>query len=214
MPRWVEYGAFLLALLAGSVNAVGLLGFQHQSVSHLSGTATLLGVELLSLNESSVHLINILLCFLFGSAVSGYLIENTSFKLGRHYYTALFVEGFFLLISLLFLENGLRYGHYFASAACGLQNALVTTYSGAIIRTTHVTGVFTDLGIMIGSKIKGNKFDKRKSILYLLIIFGFIFGGTIGGLLYRYFIYKSLLFPILLTLFLAIVYRFYIMDKY
>ena len=38
LPPWVEVGAFLLAFLAGSVNAVGLLGFSHQSVSHLTGT--------------------------------------------------------------------------------------------------------------------------------------------------------------------------------
>ncbi|HAI90280.1 MAG TPA: DUF1275 domain-containing protein, partial [Alcanivorax sp.] len=43
LPRWVEVGAFLLAFLAGSVNAVGLLGFSHQSVSHLTGTTSLLG---------------------------------------------------------------------------------------------------------------------------------------------------------------------------
>jgi len=32
LPRWVEYGALLLAGLAGSVNAIGLLGFQHQAI--------------------------------------------------------------------------------------------------------------------------------------------------------------------------------------
>ena len=44
LPPWVEVGAFLLAFLAGSVNAVGLLGFSHQSVSHLTGTSSLLGL--------------------------------------------------------------------------------------------------------------------------------------------------------------------------
>lgn len=43
LPRWVEYGALLLAGLAGSVNAIGLLGFQHQAISHISGTMSLLG---------------------------------------------------------------------------------------------------------------------------------------------------------------------------
>lgn len=36
LPKWVEFGAFILALVAGYVNAIGLLGFDHQSVSHLS----------------------------------------------------------------------------------------------------------------------------------------------------------------------------------
>ena len=48
LPRWVEYGALLLAGLAGSVNAIGLLGFQHQAISHISGTMSLLGSSLLT----------------------------------------------------------------------------------------------------------------------------------------------------------------------
>jgi hypothetical protein len=35
LPRWIELGAFMLALLAGTVHTVGLLGFAHQSISHL-----------------------------------------------------------------------------------------------------------------------------------------------------------------------------------
>ena len=46
LPSWVEAGAFSLALMAGVVNAVGLLGFSHQAVSHLTGTSTLLGAAL------------------------------------------------------------------------------------------------------------------------------------------------------------------------
>ena len=46
LPSWVEAGAFSLALMAGVVNAVGLLGFSHQAVSHLTGTSTLLGAGL------------------------------------------------------------------------------------------------------------------------------------------------------------------------
>ncbi len=43
LPRWVESGAFVLALIAGTINAIGLLGFEHQAVSHVSGTATQFG---------------------------------------------------------------------------------------------------------------------------------------------------------------------------
>ena len=46
LPKWVEIGGFFLALMAGSVNAIALRGFNHQGVSHLSGSSTLLGVEL------------------------------------------------------------------------------------------------------------------------------------------------------------------------
>ncbi|MEP2602113.1 MAG: DUF1275 family protein, partial [Paraglaciecola sp.] len=46
LPKWVEVGAFVLALVAGFVNAIGLLSFEHQSVSHVSGTVTFLGTSL------------------------------------------------------------------------------------------------------------------------------------------------------------------------
>jgi uncharacterized membrane protein YoaK (UPF0700 family) len=134
LPKWVEVGAFILALVAGFVNAVGLLSFEHQSVSHLSGTATLLGTGFLTLPfQHTLHLLGILLSFLFGSSIAGFLLHGSTLKLGKHYDTALFLESALLLVTLLLLTKGSFYGHFFASMACGLQNALATTYSGAII---------------------------------------------------------------------------------
>ena len=78
LPRWVEYGAFLLALLAGCVNAVGLLGFQHQAITNLSGTVTQLGNSLLTDVDSTIHLLFIVFSFLIGSVgIDGLIIENT-----------------------------------------------------------------------------------------------------------------------------------------
>ena len=210
LPKWVEVGAFILTLVAGFVNAIGLLSFEHQSVSHLSGTATILGTSLLSAPlQNVIHLLGILLSFLFGSVIAGFLLHSSTLKLGRHYDTALFLESALLLITLWFLSTGSFYGHFFASAACGLQNAMATTYSGAVIRTTHVTGIFTDLGIMLGEFFRGERLDKRKAKLFLIIIIGFIFGGTLGALLYTKYQFMALLFPSSICLFIAVVYRFY-----
>lgn len=210
LPRWIEYGAFTLALLAGSVNAVGLLGFQHQSISHLSGTATLLGTSLTGSINNSLHLLGILLSFLLGAMISGLLLSSTSLKLGRHYDSLLLIEGLLLLIAIYFLNDGSLLGHYFASAACGLQNALATTYSGAIIRTTHVTGIFTDLGILLGSALRGEAFDRRKAMLFLLIISGFILGGLGGGILYARLQFMALVVPAIICFVLALSYKIYI----
>ena len=210
LPKWVEFGAFILALIAGYVNAIGLLGFEHLSISHLSGTATLLGTELLNVSTQKVfHLMGMLLSFLAGASISGFLLHGSTLKLGRHYDTALFFESVLLFISAWFLVSGSVYGHFFASAACGLQNALATTYSGAIIRTTHVTGIVTDLGIMLGAIFRGEALDKRKAKLFLFIILGFILGGTTGAVFYSMHEFYALFIPAFICLSIATAYRIY-----
>ncbi len=210
LPKWVEVGAFVLALVAGFVNAVGLLSFEHQSVSHLSGTATLLGSSVLEGSFQNItHLAGILLSFLCGSSIAGFLLHGATLKLGRHYDTALLLESALLLIALWFLSEGSFYGHFFASAACGLQNALATTYSGAVIRTTHLTGIFTDLGISLGEFLKGKALDMRKVKLFLIIISAFILGGTSGAFVYAKYQFMALLFPAGVCFFVAFAYRVY-----
>lgn len=214
LPKWIEYGAFLLAFIAGCINAIGLLGFEHQSVSHLSGTATLLGTSFYQDSLAPVlHLGGILLAFFLGATLSGYLLHGTTLKLGRHYDTALFIQSGLIVLSFYLLSNGNIYGHYSASAACGLQNALATTYSGAIIRTTHLTGIFTDLGIMVGSFVRGENFDRRKAFLFLLIISGFILGGTAGAALFSNYQFHALLVPAFICLLLAIIYRVFYLRQ-
>lgn len=213
LPRWLELGAFTLSLLAGVVNAVGLLGFEHQSVSHLSGIATQMGVAISSLDAGWLHLLGIALSFLLGAAISGAVIRSPSLKLGSHYDTLLFIEGGLLLAALVMLREHVIFGHYLASAACGLQNAMATTYSGAIIRTTHVTGVFTDLGILIGSALRGDAFDRRKAMLFVLIISGFVGGGVWGAVLFNAFQFAALLFPAAFCFTLALAYKRFIYLK-
>ena len=204
LPPWVEGGAFLLTLLAGMVNAIGLLGFSHQAVSHLTGTATLLGQQLASMNISvALHLLLILISFVIGAALSGWLIENTALKLGRHYGSALMLEALLLLLGMWALMAGWSAGHFLASAACGLQNGLATTFSGAIIRTTHVSGIFTDLGLMLGARLRGQPLDRRRARLYLLLVTGFILGGTLGSVIFLAWQFLALLVPVLLAVLLA-----------
>lgn len=214
LPRWVEYGAFLLALIAGCVNAIGLLGFQHQSISHVSGTATLVGTELMSgsLGETA-HLLGIIFSFLIGASVSGIFLSANTLKLGRHYDYLLVIEAVLLFLSIYFLEDGVLLGHYTASAACGLQNALATTYSGAIVRTTHLTGLVTDLGIMIGARVRGKALDRRKAILFLLIISGFMLGGAMGASLFSVLGFMALAIPASLCVLLALSYRLMALEK-
>lgn len=210
LPDWVEYGAFILAFVAGCINAVGLLGFEQQALSHVSGTATLLGTTLVADSFPGIlHLSGILAAFFIGASVSGFLLRGSALKLGRHYDTALVLEALLIFAAFFLLSEESYYGHLAASAACGLQNALVTTYSGAIVRTTHLTGIFTDLGIMLGLWLRGEAFDKRKAILFLLIIAGFISGGVSGAFLFANIEFQALLAPAFICLLLALSYRLY-----
>ncbi|WP_239017350.1 YoaK family protein [Seongchinamella sediminis] len=200
----------MLAFVAGSINAIGLLGFEHQAVSHVSGTATLLGTSFLNGSyQNTVHLGGVLISFFLGAAISGYLVHGATLKLGRHYDTALVLEGCLILASYWLLSNGSFYGHFAASVACGMQNALATAYSGAVVRTTHLTGIFTDLGILVGSVLRGDSFDKRKLLLFSLIIAGFVIGGLCGAYLFALLGFKALLLPGTICFVLALWYRLY-----
>ena len=200
LPRWVEIGGFCLALIAGSVNAIALLGFNHQGVSHLSGSSSLLGVELAQGDTgAALHLLLILLSFVLGAAISGCVIGHQSLKLGRRYGVALLAESLALLLAMLMLERGNDFGHYLASAACGLQNAMVTSYSGATMRTTHMTGMVTDLGIACGHFLRGERVDWYRFKLYGVLFSGFFVGGVIGTLGYGQFGYDTLFFPAALS---------------
>jgi uncharacterized membrane protein YoaK (UPF0700 family) len=81
----------------------------------------------------------------------------------------------------------------------GLQNSLVTSISNARVRTTHLTGLFTDLGIELSQlffyKVKAQKDKLMSSIkLRLTIICFFFVGGLVGGLLYSIITLHTLLF--------------------
>ncbi|WP_070969312.1 YoaK family protein [Vibrio sonorensis] len=210
LPKWVEYGAFLLALLAGLVNAVGLLGFQHQAVSHVSGTITLLGSKVVEGHPSLWHLCFILISFVFGAAISGWLFSSPALKLGRRYGVALCFEGTLLLIAYFLLLNHSHYGQYFASAACGLQNAMITSYSGAVVRTTHLTGIMTDIGLMLGARLRGESFDHRKAKLFLFIFSGFLSGGVVGALSFHKFQIHTMLIPAAMAFVIALAYWLYL----
>lgn len=204
LPGWVERGGFVLAFAAGSVNAIAIMGVNHQGVSHLSGISTLLGIEIAGADHSSaILLVLVLLAFLAGAAISGFLIGGKSLALSRRYSVALFAEAALLVAAMFLLDRGSAVGHLLASAACGLQNAMTSTYSGAIVRTTHVTGLFTDLGVALGLRLRGEAWDRRRVWLSLALIGGFILGGALGAWGFAVARFHALLLPALLAAALA-----------
>ena len=90
VPPWLLGGAFWLALCAGIVNVVGLMGFQHQAVTHLTGNTSLLGEALAAADfRAALHFWLLIVSFVVGAMISGMIIQDSSFKLGRRYSVAL-----------------------------------------------------------------------------------------------------------------------------
>jgi len=72
---------------------------------------------------------------------------------------------------------------------------MATTYSGSVVRTTHVSGMFTDLGIFIGHRLRGLAVNTRRLRLCLIIISGFRCGGIVGAYFFQKFGYRTLFIP-------------------
>ena len=153
--------------------------------------------------------------FFLGSFVSSFLIEIISRKNNHSIYVApasiecliLFIIGFFGKDLIIKSPNTIALSLLFAM---GLQNSLVTTISSASIRTTHLTGLFTDLVIEFSQLFfyKANELKHKliSSIKLRLAIISFFFtGGIVGGILYSKVGLNVLIFAAM-TLVLGLIY--------
>lgn len=208
LPRWIWAGTWVLAFVAGMVNVIGLLGFERRALTHLTGTTSLLAAAIANLDiPETLHLITTIGSFMAGTVISGLLVQDSSLKLGRRYGVALLLESLMLCAAIPLLRNQNVTGDYFAACAIGLQNAIVSTYSGSVVRTAHLTGMFTDLGIFLGHFMKGIPVDLLRLRLCLNIISGFLCGGITGAAAFQYLAYDTLIIPALITLALAFAYH-------
>jgi len=150
----------------------------------------------------------VLLSYVLGSSYSGFILGNSHFQLGRRYGVPLSLVGIFILLCWLFIPYYPKYALLWASAAMGMQNAMVSHYKGTIIRTTHLSGVLTDIGLALGYLFRGLSTEKRRVIMHLLILFGFIIGGMIATIIHPYLQLNAFLVPAGLSLSLSLVYWF------
>jgi len=200
LPRWAWIGGGVLAFIAGIVNAAGYLGFRHQAITNLTGSTTLLGASLgLADGPEAVHWGLSVAAFVFGALLSGLIVQQQTLKLGRRYGVALVLESLLLFAAVPLLHANDSAGIYLASIGIGLQNGMASTYSGMVFRTTHVSGMFTDLGIYIGQRMRGLPVDALRVGVCLLVVTCFTLGGTAGALLFRAMGERALLVPAALT---------------
>ncbi|MBP9155881.1 MAG: DUF1275 domain-containing protein, partial [Xanthomonadales bacterium] len=72
-----------------------------------------------------------------------------------------------------------------------------------VLRTSHLTGMFTDLGISLGHVLRGSGYDKRRLQLCLIVISAFFIGGIASALLFARIGYATLYVPAGLALLFA-----------
>jgi uncharacterized membrane protein YoaK (UPF0700 family) len=198
--------AMLLGLTAGFVNAEGFLGYSVLT-TNVTGHAALFAERVALQDWRTAQTVALwMLLFLLGAFVSSLILSLT----GRnHRYSIsipIFIEIIILLISCLYgaqYDGSVVSKEIFAGSllfAMGLQNSLVSIISGSMVRTTHLTGTFTDLGIELAQlSVNGNQNDKglpAKIKLRLVIIFFFMTGAITGAILFKHFGFNSFLAPI------------------
>jgi uncharacterized membrane protein YoaK (UPF0700 family) len=200
LPRWAWLGGGVLASIAGMVNAAGYMGFRHQSITNLTGSTSLLGIALGTADAGEFrHWALSIGAFLVGAILSGMIVQQATLKLGRRYGVALVLESLLLFAAVPLLDAGDAAGLYLASMGAGLQNGMASTYSGMVFRTTHVSGMFTDLGIYIGQRLRGLAVDTLRLRVCVLVIGSFAVGSALGAMLFHVMQERTLLIPAALT---------------
>ena len=195
--------ASLLSFVAGLVNVVGFFAVQKLT-TNVTGHFAFFVDEVFKLKfENALHVALFVIFFLFGSFFANFMVEVYSrIRENQIYVLPICTEAFILTIIAFqgndFIKESPDLVAYCLLFAMGMQNSLVTRISKAVVRTTHLTGLFTDLGIEISQlffyKDEIHKFKLVRSIkLRLTIIFMFFSGGITGGILFSFFGIKSLI---------------------
>jgi uncharacterized membrane protein YoaK (UPF0700 family) len=181
-PRlWVYAGGAALTGVAGFVNALLIVSVYQVPVSHMTGAVSKIGIDLVKgEHQELLTILSIVGGFLLGAVVSGMVIGGSDLRPGRRYGVALMLEGAaFGLAATGVATVGL------VAFGCGLQNGLASSYLGLVLRTTHVTGIVTDLGVLIGQGIRERRWVWWKIGLLAVLLGGFFTGGLLALPVYQ-----------------------------
>lgn len=211
LPSWM-----LLACAAGMVNGFAFIMCQ-QFVTHVTGTVTRLGLEWPAIGVAVEYAV-ILFSFIIGGATSVIVIQERARRGKRPRWATPLVAVVLLLAGTAAAGRAGLFGSLGEPATAGpppvaflsllaftmgLQNAAVASTTGLAVRTTHVTGPATDVGIHLGTAILADG-DERKSALKGAALRGgkilsFMTGAGLAIPLTAVFDYLALLVPALLV---------------
>jgi len=197
--------ASILSFTAGIVNITGVIAVKVLT-TNVTGHFAFFADGLVSKNYTLAILsLLFILFFLLGSFISNFMVEITAAKYPAVSYTLPLITEI-ILLTLTAFKDTFAVSHSINNnvIACvllftmGMQNALVTKVSQSVVRTTHLTGLFTDLGIELSQLFFYRKAGEVRTLLksiYLkfAIIFFFFSGCIIGGFLFTLYALKTLL---------------------
>ena len=192
--------ALLLALVAGALNAAGFYAAGLYSANMTGNVSTIsdnIGTGQISLAGFYAGLVA---TFIVGATISALLINAGK----RHRFAGIYALSItteaILLATLGWVDlsvQGAARGAVLTfglSFLMGLQNAVVTQISNARVRTTHVTGMLTDIGIELGNLLElwlrpchdGEvALNRDKLRLHWQTVAAFLVGGVVGVATYR-----------------------------
>lgn len=181
-PKWVWPWLAVLALVAGFTNAVAILSLLHEPATHLTGLATAFSVALSRLDiERCLAFAAVIGAFATGAALSGVAIKTPRWQSSARHGVLFLLEATSLVLAAFLLDRHPWPGTAVCAFAVGIQNGASTHLSGAVLRTSHVTGMFTDLSIALGQKLRNHPWDRRRVAICALVIGSFIVGGICGA---------------------------------
>ncbi|PIU00974.1 MAG: DUF1275 domain-containing protein [Bdellovibrionales bacterium CG10_big_fil_rev_8_21_14_0_10_45_34] len=214
---------FMLSFSGGCINAGGFLA-TGKFVSHVTGFATLFGVDIANYQiEAALGIVSVPLFFLMGAFVAGLLIDRPISQGKKPHFDwvmglsaiCLFLAaggGEMLLFGKFTDVVGLKQNYSLLVLLClasGLQNGAITSSSGRSVRTTHLTGLTTDLGLGLARTLtfdlKKNTFQKETRANYLRIgsILSFVAGSAFGAWIFIKVEYKGFIFSALIAAYAA-----------
>lgn len=203
--------ASLLSGVAGIVNIVGVLGL-NTLTTNVTGHFAFLSEEFVTKNYGLVwaYLFYVVF-FLAGAFVSSTLIEIANRRNVIYSYALPISLEMMVLLGVSYADGRMDNDQFPSKAflscmllfAMGVQNSLVTKVSQSVVRTTHLTGLFTDLGIELSQlmfyRALSERTVLRKSILLKVAIIGcFFIGGLLGGFIFLKLGLRTLYFPVAL----------------
>lgn len=199
------------ALVSGITNIAGMIAFLAFT-SNITGHVANLAKHIVDQNFREIIVFVIwLLMFFSGAFISSFIVRSYSHT---SYYKAHSLPVILEIVVLLFVAI---YGHNFYAEtlferelvigailfSMGLQNSLVSTISGGLIKSSHLTGLFTDLGGDIAEwlhpKAEKTEIVKNKIYIRITILSFYLAGAVLGGFLFNIFDFAIFYFvPVIL----------------